>query len=301
LQDQAVFPTILPFPIEHFYTSADYGDHQAPILRVGVVPGGEYFGFFYSDGTQFAVERQGREILASWPENFTLEDACTYLLGPVLGFVLRLRGVTCLHASAVAVGDYAVALAGAPGVGKSTTAAAFARCGFLVLSDDIVALTEGREHFIVELGYPRLNLWPDSVGALFGSEDSLPRITPSWDKRFMSLDQNGHVFASNPLPLGAIYFLGAREEALTAPVIEEVAGSEAVVALVANTYANHLLDRDMRSREFDALSRAIARVPIRRVRPPAESAALFGLCEAIATDAERLFTSQGPAALLSRR
>ncbi len=34
------------------------------------------------------------------------------LLGLILGFVLRLRGVTCLHASAIAVRDRAIALLG---------------------------------------------------------------------------------------------------------------------------------------------------------------------------------------------
>ena len=93
-----------------------------------LLAGGEYFGFFYSDGVRFAVERRGREVWGDWPENYTLEDACTYLLGPVIGFVLRLRGVTCLHASAVALAEHAIALAGFPGVPASPPlAAAFAQ------------------------------------------------------------------------------------------------------------------------------------------------------------------------------
>src|SRR5919201_1469078 len=110
-----------PATAEPFPTSSNKGAHDHPNLRVGVLPGGQYIGFFYGDGARFAVERQGREVWADWPENYSLEDACTYLLGPVMGFVLRLRGVTCLHASAVAVGDHAIALAGSPGSGKSTT------------------------------------------------------------------------------------------------------------------------------------------------------------------------------------
>jgi hypothetical protein len=226
-------------------------------------------------------------VWADWPENYTLEDACTYLLGPVIGFVLRLRGVTCLHASAVAAGEQAIALAGFPGAGKSTTAAAFARCGYAVIADDVVALTEERENFLVPPGYPRVNLWPDSVRALYGSEGALPRITPTWDKRYVTLGENGLGFAARPLPLGAIYLLGEREEALPAPVVEEVTGADALTRLVANTYVNYLLDRDMRSQEFDVLSRVAARVPIRRVRTPAGLSSVFDLCETIATDARR--------------
>jgi hypothetical protein len=284
LKDWTTFPSVFPESIEAFYSSSNEADDD-PNLRVGMLPGGKYFGFFYGDGVRFAVERTGREVWADWPENYTLADACTYLIGPVMGFVLRLRGVTCLHASAVAVGEHSIVLAGTPGAGKSTTAAAFARCGFPVISDDVVALAEDAEGFLVQPGYPRLNLWPDSVGALFGSEEVLPRIAPTWEKRYVLLGKNGFSFASRPLPLRAIYLLGAREKSLAAPVIEQVAGSEALAGLVANTYVNYLLDRSMRSLEFDVLSRLAARIPIRRVRPLAEPSRVFHLSEAIASDA----------------
>jgi hypothetical protein len=283
------------YPLPHI--TAD----NPPNLRAGVLPGGRYFGFFYGDGARFAVERKASEVWADWPENYSLEDACTYLLGPVMGFVLRLRGVTSLHASAVVVGDYAVALVGYPGAGKSTTAAAFARCGFSVLADDVVALKDREEGLFVEPGYPRLNLWPDSFVALFGSDDKSSRITPTWDKRYMSLGENGHRFASEALPLGAVYILGTREPSLTDPVMDDLAGAEAVTTLVANTYVNYLLDREMRGQEFDVISRLVARIAIRRARLPANSSALPGICQTIAADAERLFTGRASSRSVSVR
>ena len=146
LKDWPTFPTHLPESSEVLYASSQGDTPDEPSLRVGVLGSGDYFGFFYSDGVRFAVERRGHEVWGDWPENYTLEDACTYLLGPVIGFVLRRRGVTCLHASAVAFGEHAIALAGIPGSGKSTTAAAFAQLGYSVIADDVVALVEdGRE------------------------------------------------------------------------------------------------------------------------------------------------------------
>jgi hypothetical protein len=262
--------------------------------------GGKYFGFFYRDGARFAVERGGREIWADWPENYTLEDACTYLMGPVIAFVLRLRGVTCLHASAVAVDDRAIALFGLAGAGKSTTAAAFALKGFSVLSDDVAVLADQGDRFLIQPGYPRVNLWPDSVRTLFGAPDALPRITPTWDKRYLALNQDGREFQSQPLPLRAIYILGEREAELTVPVIEDLAGHKAFTTLVANTYVNYLLDSDMRAREFDILGRVLAGVAIRHVRPTADPSKVFALCDAIAADTRRLAvrdsTSATPAA-----
>jgi hypothetical protein len=291
LQDWTTFPTVFPESIEIFYTSPYEAADGHPNLRVGVLPGGEYFAFVYGDGVRFAVERRGREVWADWPENYTLEDACTYLIGPVIGFILRLRGVTCLHASAVVIDERAVALVGSPGAGKSTAAAAFARCGFSVIADDVVALEEGGKKFLVPPGYPRVNLWPDSVRALCGSEEALPQITPTWDKRYMALGDNGLGFAAKPLPLGAIYFLGERETGLADPVLEEFGGGDALAALVGNTYVSYLLDRELRAREFDVLSRVVTGIPIRRVRPPADSSAVFELCEAIAADARRVMVS----------
>lgn len=273
---------------DFLYVSPNSDEQGQPNLRVRTIEGGKYFGFFYSDGARFIIDRSGREVCADWPENYTLEDVCTYLIGPVIAFVLRLRGITCLHASAIVVEDHAVVLFGLAGAGKSTTAAAFALRGYPVLSDDVVVLADYGDRFDVQPGYPRINLWPDSVRALFGSEEALPPITPTWDKRYLSLDQNGCQFQSTPLPVGAIYILDERETELSTPVIEAMVGGEAIMTLVANIYVNYLLDREMRTTEFDVLRRLLAEVPVRRVRPTADPSGIFALREAIAADARRL-------------
>jgi hypothetical protein len=281
------------FPREILYTSPNSNANEETNLRVGMLAGGNYFGFFYSDGARFAVERHGHEILAEWPENYAIEDVGVYLIGPVIGFVLRLRGITCLHASSIAIDGQAIALMGAAGAGKSTTAAAFAQLGYPVLSDDVAVLGHHGDRFFVESGYPRVNLWAHSVNALFGSIDALPRITPTWGKRYLALDDE-YRFKSASLPLRAIYLLDERDDSLLAPVVEELAGADAFTTLVANTYVNYLLDADMRAREFEALSRLIAQVPVRRVTPIADTSKVFVLCETISADASQL-GSQGSA------
>ena len=107
------------------YTSRFLLESGEPVLKVWQLASGALLRLDYFDGMQFWVAVQGAQIWAVWPDSLTLEDAATYLLGPVLGLALRLRGVTCLHASAVAFGDSAVAFVGDAGAGKSTTAAAF--------------------------------------------------------------------------------------------------------------------------------------------------------------------------------
>ena len=275
-------------PLDSFYVSQSLDKNGKPAVRVATLAGGKY-GFFYGDGACFAVERDGSEVWADWPDHdYSVEDAATYLIGPVMGFVLRLHGALPLHASAVAIGGRAIALLGPPGAGKSTTAAAFSQLGFHVMSDDIAALRVENGQFLVQPGYPRVNLWPDSVQALLGSEDALPGICPTWDKRFLSLDKDVSRFERRPLPLGAIYVLGEREVELAAPVIEEMEGQVALVTILANTYVNYLLDSKMRKQEFSMLGELLSSVPIRYVRPTADPADVASMCKFIRADVAKL-------------
>src|ERR1700738_3697620 len=81
-----------------WYASKSIDKRGDPFLRIWELAGGHHFHLVYGDGTEFLVDRLGTQIWATWPDELTLEDTATYLLGPVLGFVLRLRDITCLHA-----------------------------------------------------------------------------------------------------------------------------------------------------------------------------------------------------------
>ena len=269
----------------------------APGLLFGSAADGSDFVFLYGDGVCFLVEPRGRGVRVGFPEGYSIEDAATYLVGPVLGFVLRLRGIVPLHASAVCLGDQVIAFLGGPGAGKSTTAAAFAQRGCPVLSDDVMALQVAGDEFVASAGYPRVNLWPDSVRALFGSEGALPHITPTWEKRYLPLGQNRFAFESKPLPLAAIYFLDERDRGLLSPAIEGLPPSAALLTLVANTYVNYLLDSEMRSREFDALCGLVNQVPVRRTRPTGCPEKISHLCDAILSDFQELTRVSQPCAL----
>ncbi len=269
----------------HFVSSRQQED-GGPTIRVCRLSQPAYFRLAYADGTVFFVDARGEAVWATWPQTATLEDTATYLLGPVLGFVLRLRGVTCLHASAVAIDGRAVALVGPSGCGKSSTAAAFARLGYPVLTDDIAALSEDGNRFKVQPAYPRVRLWPESVQALFGRAEALPRITPTWEKRFLDLRGGDHRFQPHPLPLAAVYFLEPRSDGAS-PRVEAIGGRAGLMSLVAHSYATRLLDNSMRRREFESLARLAAAVPMRRVTPSADFTRIAELCETIVDDAAR--------------
>jgi hypothetical protein len=276
-----------------WYVSDDREDDK-PALRVWRFADGACFRLLYADGTEFFVDRQGREVWATWPDSLALEDAAIYFLGPVLGLVLRLRGITCLHASAVTVGDRAIAFVGPPNAGKSTTAAAFGRMNHPVLTDDIVALTPNPDESARVLpAYPQLRLWPDSVALLYGSEESLPPLTPTWDKRALDLTQNGYRFERRTLPLAAIYVLAGRSPD-GEPSIQELRGRECLLTLLANTYVGYLLDAAMRAQELESLVQLVRSVPVRRVVSRTGPAHISGLCARILDDYEALACTPSP-------
>jgi hypothetical protein len=266
-------------------------DTGAPAYTLGALNGGTHLRLRYLDGCEFVFDRAGSEIWANWPVAMTIEDMTTYLIGPIMGLILRLRGCVCLHASAIAMDDQVIVLLGAAGAGKSTTAAAFAQQGMPVLTDDIVALDDRSDRFWVQPGDPRIRLWPESVQVLYGSIESFPRLTPTWDKRYLDLRQDGYRFGLKPLPLAAIYVLEERLDTLAAPWIEAVSPRAGLMTLVAHSYANSLLDRTMRAGEFELLGRLIKKVPLRKVRPHADPQKLAGLCRIILDDFRGLDSS----------
>jgi len=281
-----------------WYASDRLDERGAPALVITKSGDGAWFRMRYSDGTEFLVDRLGTRLWAAWPEPLTIEDTATYLLGPVMGFVLLLRGTHCLHASAVNVGDQAIALVGPSGAGKSTTAAAFAKLGYGVLSDDVVTLADESGQLIVHPAYPCIRLWPESAEALFGTADALPLLTPNWDKRYLDLAGDKHRFQAAAVPLAAIYVLGERLDDASAPRIEAVAPQAAMIELVGNAYAPYLKDRTARAEEFRVLSRAVATVPVRRAIPGADLAQVDRLCSVILDDfhaLSRLGTATDPA------
>jgi hypothetical protein len=258
---------------------------QDPAFLLSSFGEGQFFQLAYSDGTRFVVNEAATHIWGTVGEFQTTEDLSTYFLGPVMGFILRRRGVTALHASAFSLDGRAIVLTGDAGAGKSTTAAALGLRGMPVLCEDIAPIEEADGNFTVELGYPRICLWPDSVELLMGRRDALPRICPNWEKCYLPLDGVRASLETQKRPLGAIYILTPRETAANLPRIDEASIREVLLDLVQNTYMNWRLDREQRAAEFELLSRLVSHVPVRRIVPHSDPSRIGALCELLVADA----------------
>jgi hypothetical protein len=266
---------------ELFYVSSDRDERGEPGFRIWRTASNKLLRMRYMDGVQFWFDQKGANVWCTWPDPLTEADAAVYLLGPILGLLLRLRGVTCLHASAAAFGEHAVAFAGPEGAGKSTTAAALGRRGHAVLSDDIVAVEERQGEFYVLPAHPYICLWPESVEMLYQGRKTIPGFSATWDKGRLSLAEHNLQFQERALPLGAVCLLGERSTDAQAPYIETARSRESLMGLIANSYGANLLEKEMRSREFELLGRLVAHVPVWRLRPNADGSKIEELCALI--------------------
>ena len=251
----------------------------------------EGFELSYSDGVRFVTDGTGKHVWGTYRPPMDPRELAVYLLGPVMGFLLRRRHITCLHSSAFEFKGNAICLCGEAGFGKSTTAAALALRGLPIIAEDIVRLEEAQERFLAVPGYPRVCLWPESVQMLLGSEEALPLITPGWEKRYLALDGQRAKFAADERPLALVYVFGPRASDANAPRIEKLGAREAMLELVRNTYMNWVLDREQRAQEFDTLCRLVGRVSIRRIVPHTEPGKIGDLCDLILHDAQEFLST----------
>ena len=261
-------------------------------LRLYSRDNGTIFHLAYPDGAQFAIDGETRSLWCWGPASLTLEDLATYIVGPVLGFILRRRGILALHASCFCYRGHAFAVSGGPQSGKSTTAAALAVRGLPILCEDITALREQEGNFLASPGYPRVNLWPDSAASLGESATDLPRITPNWEKQYLPLNEGRASFECHARPLAAVYIIAPREAGDAAPRIERIGPRHAMLLLVQNTYMNYLLEKTQRAAEFDALVQLVSRVTLRRLVPRSELASMNAVSDLLEADAAQVLAER---------
>jgi hypothetical protein len=276
-------------PLRTRYRSPHLDEVGRPALVVSEL-GNAWLHLAYSDTTTYWIEPAGREVWATWADTLTLQDTSSYLLGPVMGLVLRLRGRVCLHASAFVANGRGVGLVGPSGCGKSTTAAALGARGHAILADDVLALEDVDGVVHAYPGYPRLRLWPAALDLLGGPRPFAAAMAASsrGSRYHLDVTRDGYTFQQRALPLGAIYVLGERANGAGRTAIDPIAGSAGLMALVAQSFTNALLDGPMRAHELHLLATVASGVRIARVVPSADGASADGgiaaLCDALLDD-----------------
>jgi hypothetical protein len=129
-----------------------------------------------------------------------------FLMSEVLGIALFCRNYFLLHGSAVQTKSGAHVFIGLPGAGKSTTIAAFAKAGFTVLTDDLIALSVSpHAHSAVLPAFPEIKIWEDACNGLHIQTDKMSASFEG-NKKYI-WQQPNELFPQEPVPLQSITIL----------------------------------------------------------------------------------------------
>ncbi len=286
---------VIAHPSAQYYLELGYEKEDPPHLIVNELAKGRYFHFYYEYGVEFVFDQKATIVWGRWKAPLVREDASLYLLGPIIGFMLRLRGITCLHASGVVVDGKAFALTGPSGAGKSTLAASFVAAGYSILTDDVLPVTAINDVIYAHAGYSRLRLFPNSFEKLQELPDNLPLLAPGWDKCYLDLAADSYAFHESSTVLKVIYIIDWSTDNAESPSIASLSGAATVPLLAANTYRNELLTPDMRKSEFVFLSQLVSKVKVKKIYPVDDIATVTQLREMLIEDFQRESASQNNA------
>lgn len=190
-------------------------------------PGGTLLMEFKNIG-RYQVDPSGITI---WPIAGVADDLLRLpILGLVLSAVLVGRGLPVLHASALRVGDEAVAFIGDKRFGKSTMAATLWERGHHLISDDVVIL-DPREPsgWTVRPGPTGVKLWPDAIESLGIPDQAHYPLCEGATKRILDTRER---HATEPVPLRRIYVLGRGEQVK----VESITASDGLIELMRNAF-----------------------------------------------------------------
>jgi hypothetical protein len=221
----------------------------------------EFLVIRYTDGKEtafFVSDKKGENVKVLYHPTIPIEDILTYFLGPVIGCVLRLKNKICLHASVVNIKGKAVAFIGEKAAGKSTLIATFASLGYPVLSDDIAVLFEKDKECYVELGYPRMRLWKNTIENLsnINIEDLKP-VLSHIEKYYLPLysgQKDQWNFQIKPLVLDKVFYLQPRNEDNLCQ-IKDCKSMKGFLKLKQNIYAEYMLEDDLKVKEFEVFGK----------------------------------------------
>ena len=179
----------------------------------------------------------GREIVVTPAPGAGDREVRLFLLGSALGALFYQRGLLCLHASVVRTDNWAVALCGPPGAGKSTFAAWLCEHGYRFVADDLCRFEcTASRRAVVHPSTPRLKLWRDALTTMGRGPDALVHDHRRAEKFHVAVH---HDDARRPVLLKAIYLLDWGR-----PDITRLRGLKALRQLVdLASYRADLLDR----------------------------------------------------------
>ena len=232
---------------------------------------------------EFAMSSDGRHVCGcardASPETFR-----HLLLDQVMPLVLAHQGWCVLHAAAVAGPAGGAAFLGSTGQGKSTTAASLALSGLAAITDDTLILTPGSGAGVTgHPAYASLRMWPETAQALFGASYRHDGRVSEFNEKVRLGPAGGLEFVSAGTPLHALYVL-TPDANVEAPRVEPIPPRDRVMEVVRHAFVLDWKEPERLRAAFDAVSRVVNQIAVRRLRFRHDYAELAALRQVILGD-----------------
>jgi len=212
----------------------------------------------FPDLADFQVSADGFHVSCSPTPDITETTTQHLYLNQVLPLAQSIMGKLVFHASAVEIGNSAIAFVAESGRGKSTLAASFAINGFRFLTDDGLVLESADDKYMIFPSHPSIRLWEDSQEVLMPPEtETVPALEFTSKSRFLAGKNIPH--CDQPRPLQRVYFLGDG----SAPTIQFqcMTPAEAHIEWVKHSFLLDVEEKKSLVRQFEQVTQ-LARQPI---------------------------------------
>lgn len=211
----------------------------------------------YTGACDFLVSADLRDVVVRLPEGAEPGLAGVLAVGSLLAFVLMMAGEAVLHASAMQIGNRALAFVGSSGMGKSTMAALIGASGAALITDDVLRLDLAESSVRCHLGATELRL-RKSAAELAGRFEDAPAVRVTSDLR----DALRVPAATDDLlPLAAIVVPRPTRD-LDAVAIQKLSAVEALHALIRFPRILGWQDVTTHIQQFQHLATLAERVPV---------------------------------------
>lgn len=178
-----------------------------------------------------------------------IKDCETLYHNTILPLISNFLGGLNIHASASVIGDCAFAFAGISGRGKTTLAAALARTGYPILTEDCLAIAPASGGYMAEPHKTELRLFDDSVVALDLEKQKADNSEGGIKNRIRS--DCLVPFHDRAIALGAIFFLGSSSNSRVQ--IEQLSAAQSLTQLLQHSMILDVDDKERLRSHFDRL------------------------------------------------
>lgn len=216
----------------------------------------------------FYLSKDGSHVYSQKPDTIPFSDIESFLIGPILGYVRCLQGLTNLHASVLSYQKKAFALLGGKGAGKSTTASALLTLGAQLVADDLATLDNDQNQ--VYPGYPATRLTAQALHSYSIQHNTCLPVTSVANKYYVNLphSQTSWQFDQHQRPLSCLYVLEARQKTLNSTKIQRLSGGASLIAVSPHRYPVHQLDKAHTQQSFVRIAQLSQDVIVKSVQCP---------------------------------